>query len=308
MRSNMSKQATYNLRIDWMKLIGLIAIIWAVLSLLGWAEESAAPDQTASSQPAITAEKAAESDSKAVASTHLQPDMTQDFLMDNSPLSKPEQTAATSKKATQTAEPEVLMVNSDKTGHECTSQGDGSNGSKNCLIRDEDGSFSEKTTSWENFGDERKEQTVSKHYNSNGDSAGEDTVRIKTNFHTGLNGQTQKQSEYYDIVNQPPQGLITRDMIVKEYNSKGDLKKITWAHYIEMGTRKAGLAHHAVLYYKDGKLTEGYANQYKNGKVIDTLLNYNPAKNPNLRMELTGITKWVGWIDHLIHDSAATKI
>ena len=86
------------------------------------------------------------------------------------------------------------------------------------------------------------------------------------------------------------------------------IKKTVWAHYIETGEKTAGLAHHAVLYFQDGKLNSGFANRYKDGKLVDSLLNYNPERNPNLRLEKTGVLKWTRWIDQLISQAKPSAL
>lgn len=284
--------------IDWnAKQIIFIAlatmVTWGLLITLGWA----IPIDTALDNGRSQQTKSIDSEAPKSLPNDTEP---QDFLSDSAPLSKasPEQQPQTGS--------DVSIVAVTGAGRECSTTGDSSQGSESCLDRKADGSFSESTTNHENFGNEKKEQTVIRYFTANGESAGEDTTRIKTSYRDNEDGSKQKEREFFDIVNQPPRGLITRDLIVKEYR-QGELKKVTWAHYLEIGTRKAGLAHHAVLYYEDGKLTSGFANKYKGGKVIDTLLNYDPTKNPNLRIEKTGVLKWAGWIDQLIHTTSAAS-
>ena len=72
----------------WPKALCLLALIWAILSSLGWSNESINGIETNVSQPMVSAEKATSSQAPASQQTHSQPQMTQDFLMDNSPLSQ----------------------------------------------------------------------------------------------------------------------------------------------------------------------------------------------------------------------------
>jgi len=224
--------------------------------------------------------------------------LTQDFLNESSPLSKP----------SESLKPQDISFEEVKgQGKQCTAAGDTGQGSQSCLKRNEDGSFAEIESHWEQFGNESKKQVITKNYGSNGDQMSEETIRIKSSHTSLADGKKILEKESIDIVKQPAQGKVTRDLIVKNYE-KGQLTKVTWAHYIEnpnIGALKAGLAHHAVLYYEKGQVKAGFANQYNNGRVVDTLLNYNPAKNPNLRLELTGITKWSNWIDQLIQTPLA---
>lgn len=288
MRRLKTETTTGNLANAQMKVFLMAALIWGALIAMGWAAEGTfVPTDTR--QATISADKGGASGQGQKASSE-----PIDFFAESSPLSKP-----TVEEIAPKSDIEVSMVAVEGNGQQCSNSGNESNGSKDCIARLPNGNFTESTSNWEDFGDEKKEQIVARHYNVDGASQGQDTLRIKTNYKTDNQGNKQITRELYDTVNQPSQGLITRDLIVKEYDTKGQLKKITWAHYLEIGTRKAGLEHHAVLYYEDGKLISGFANKYKDGKVVDTLLNYDPSKNPNLRMEKTGVLKWSGWIEGL---------
>ncbi len=301
MKSNRANIVSYDAENQTLKTLFMALLIWGMAIIFGWALPADFEASVRSDRQTVSADSSAPIKPAEAHAAAVQPEMTQDFLTESSPLSAAQPAAKLSNA-------DVSIVAVKGPGRDCSSSGDASEGSQNCIVRSSDGSFSESAADWENFGDESKKQTVVRHYNSNGESAGEDTIRIKTSYRSNPGNVKQKEREFYDLVNQPSQGLISRDLVVKEYNSQGELKKITWAHYVEIGTRKAGLAHHAALYYEDGKLTSGFANKYKNGKVVDTLLNYDPVKNPNLRMEKTGALKWANWIDQLIHTTAATTI
>ncbi len=227
-----------------------------------------------------------------------EPPASQDFLSDTSPLSAP--TLESTEKATE------LLLSVDKKGEQCSSSGSAAQGSETCLNKQGDGGFIESTSNWEDFGDEKKIQTIRESYNPEGGLIEAQTTRVKIESVTLSNGKSQKEKEFFDIVRQPVKGAITRELIVKEFDKKGLLSKITWAHYREIGSRKAGLAHHAVLYYQNGKLDAGFANEYKNGKVSDVLLNFDKVKTPHLRIELTGASLWLQQIDNLTHHSPRT--
>ncbi len=276
--------------------IGLMILLLGPFMVnTSWAASPSSPENTTSDQqPAVAVSEAATSTTTSANPSSAE--MPQDFLTDHSPLSKP--TPEPEKAVT-----EATVIAVSGPGKECSSTGNQENGSQSCVEKNLNGSFSEKISNWENFGNETKKQTVLRYYSSNGNPAGEDTIRIKTLYLNQDDGVKRLGREFYDIVSQPAKGLITRDFIIKTFDSLGQIAKITWAHYREIGFKKAGLEHHAVLYYKDGQLSSGYADKYKDGKIIDTFFNYNPEKNPNLRMEMTGITKWAGWIDQLTHST-----
>ena len=279
----------------------LLAIFafWGLLITLGWASPAEFSLDDRTDQPTKSIESAA-SDVRDSVAANSEP---QDFFNDSiSPLSK-----ATQDQQPQTGS-DVSVIAVTGPGRECSTTGDSSQSTETCITRNTDNSFSESTTNIETFGDEKKEQTVIRYFTPNGESEGEDTIRIKTNYVEKVDGSKQEKRKFYDIIKQPATGLITRDIIVTENDKKGQLSKATWASYTESGPRKARLDHHAVLYYEGGKITSGFANKYnKSGKVVDTLLNYDP-KNTNLRMEKTGILKWAGWIDQLIHTTSAARI
>ena len=279
------------------KIAALTILIWGLFISMGSAtsidERQTMPAEDNRSSTSV--DKVSNTNS-AFAANPKQAELPQDFFAHSSPLSEPSSDVPLSSENVG----EASIIQSEGTERQCSSSGDTSNGSESCIQRRADGSFMETHSTHERMGDEKKEQTTINYYQSNGESAGKDTTRIKTSYYSN---SEIVQRESYDIVIQPARGLINRDWIIKEYNSQGELKKTIWAHYIEMGTKIAGLAHHAVIYYEDGKLSSGFANQYKRGKVTETLLNYDPHKNPNLRMEKTGILKWTRWIDQLIHQA-----
>ena len=85
----MTQNISYNnLKGEWTKAIWLTALVWAFLSSMGWSNESINGVETNVPQPMVSAEKATSSQAPANQQTHSQPKMTQDFLMDNSPLSQ----------------------------------------------------------------------------------------------------------------------------------------------------------------------------------------------------------------------------
>lgn len=265
-------------------------LVFFLFSQFAWSNElTQTPGGFITEKPALSQNTAEAPVSSATA--FPQAELSQDFLMQDSPLSKPT--------AEDTTELTVVAISG--AGKECTSSGNSEIGSQSCLERKEDGQFAESKLEWENFGNESKRQIVTENYFSDGSVSGKETIRLKTLFRTTEGGNILKQKDFFDIVKQPAQGLITRELIIKEYGKDGEVSKITWAHYREIGDKKAGLAHHAVLYYQNGQLSSGFANQYKNGKVSDILLNYDPVRNPNLRLEQTGATKWANWIDQLVH-------
>lgn len=234
-----------------------------------------------------------------IATASQEEPMTQDFLNEPSPLSK------ASKASDQQ---DISFTEVSGTGRQCSTAGDASQGSESCLIRHENGSFAEVESQWETFGNDSKKQTITKSYDADGNQTHEETIRVKSEHKLLADGSRVIEKESIDIVKQPAQGLISRDLIVKNHE-KGKVVKTTWAHYIEnpkIGALKAALQHHAVLYYDNGKVKAGFANQYKNGRVAEALLNYNPAKNPNLRMEMTGITKWASQIDQLVNQNSVS--
>ncbi len=280
--------------------IAILAILVSTLFLLSnlFAFESSSFENTLNQVPTAQADSGSNEDTQ---TPQNEPDssLTQDFLNDQSPLSKP---------AAQAENQAIAFTEVSGQGKQCSTAGDASQGSQSCLERNEDGSFAEIEIAWESFGDESKKQTVIKSYTAKGDQVSEETLRVKTSYKTLTDGSRIVEKESLDIVKQPAQGLTTRDLIVRNYE-KGQVSKTTWAHYVEnpsIGNLKAALAHHAVLYYENGRVKAGFANQYKNGRVVDALLNYNPAKNPNLRMELTGITKWANQIDQLVNQNSVS--
>ena len=287
---------------DWEKSIqiGLILTLvssFFILSRLD-AFEATSFETAMQQQPTTSVSETEETAQTSTSSDSEGEPLTQDFLSENSPLSKPDESLNPK---------DISFTEISGPGKQCSSTGNAGQGSQGCLQRNEDGSFSEIEAQWENFGDEIKKQIIVKNYDAKGDPISEETIRIKASEKMLADGTRALEKESIDIVKQPAQGKVTRDLIVKNYE-KGQSTKVTWAHYIEnpnIGALKAGLAHHAVLYYENGKVKAGFANQYKNGRVVDTLLNYNPAKNPNLRLELTGITKWENWIDQLIQSPIA---
>ncbi len=275
----------------------LALFVWGLFISMGWAAviDERQTISAKDNQSSTSIDKISNTNSS-LATKPTQIEMPQDFFAHRSPLSKPSSESPLS----YGNEGEASVIQSEGTERQCSSTGDTSNGSESCIQRRADGSFMETHSTHERIGDEKKEQTTINYYQSNGESSGKDTTRIKTSYYSN---SEIVQRESYDIVIQPARGLINRDWIIKEYNSQGELEKTIWAHYIEIALKTAGLAHHAVIYYEDGKLNSGFANQYKGGKVTDTLLNYDPHKNPNLRMEKTGILKWTRWIDQLIHQA-----
>ncbi|HRK61877.1 MAG TPA: hypothetical protein PLY88_04935 [Candidatus Omnitrophota bacterium] len=293
----MNKKPLNTNAIDWERSIQIGVILtlvstFFILSRLD-AFEAMSFETAMQQQPTTSVPDTAEAVQKSTPADSESEQLTQDFLNETSPLSKPSESLKPQ---------DISFTEISGPGKQCSSTGDAGQGSQGCLQRNADGSFSEIEAQWENFGDEIKKQIIVKNYDAKGDQISEETIRIKASGKILNDGTRVLEKESIDIVKQPAQGKVTRDLIVKNYE-KGQSTKVTWAHYVEnpnIGALKAGLAHHAVLYYENGKVKAGFANQYKNGRVVDTLLNYNPAKNPNLRLELTGITKWANWIDQLV--------
>lgn len=279
------------------KTITLVVAFWlfALISNL-FANEATSIENAINQRPTVQADT---SDGQQIPAESQGEPLNQDFLSDISPLSKTSETSA---------QDVISFTEVSGQGKQCSTAGGASQGSESCLIRNENGSFAEVESQWETFGNDAKRQTVTKSYDANGNQTSEETIRVKSEYQLLSDGSRVIEKESIDIVKQPEQGLISRDLIVKNHE-KGKVVKTTWAHYVEnpnIGALKAALAHHAVLYYDNGRVKAGFANQYKNGKVVEALLNYNPAKNPNLRMELTGVTKWANQIDQLVNQNSVS--
>jgi len=293
----MSKTKSIQVEELMIRVIILVTAFWLFAQIPNLFANSATSTENAiNERPTVQADTPSEQQTPA--NSQGEP-LTQDFLSDSSPLSKP----------SENSNPDVISFTEvSGQGKQCSNAGDVSQGSESCLIRNENGSFSEVESQWEAFGNESKKQTITKNYDANGNQTGEETIRVKSEYQVLSNGSRVIEKESIDIVKQPAQGLISRDLLVKNHE-KGKVVKTTWAHYIEnpsVGALKAALVHHAVLYYDNGKVKAGFANQYKNGRVVDALLNYNPAKNPNLRMELTGVNKWANQIDQLVNQNSVS--
>lgn len=245
-------------------------------------------------------------------STNSQPEFNSsssnnDFLANNSPLSKPTTPIAVKQEKIdipQTEGSSALFL--EKNGKDCTASGNADQGEQVCLERRDNGSFLEETQVWENTGDEVKVQTTMWLYDQNANIVERSTIRKKTEYLRNDAGNKIMEREFYDVLKQPTEALTSRNLIVKQFNADGELSKLSWAHYREIGPRKAALVHHAVLQYEKGKLFSALIDRYDEGKITKNLLNYSAAKTPELNIEKTGLLKWAGYIEQLIGEPQAT--
>lgn len=289
----------------YIKKIALTAsVIWGLAVSLGWSESTvqSAQNSLSSQQPTISADATQNQihSSSQLGSANQQ--IPQDFLSSSAPLSAPTPQAQSLPESHSVS---VVAVSNGE--QQCTHTGSAEGGSESCLSKTAGNHFIESNSAWESWGDESKKQSVVKYYDSDANPAGENTTRIKTIYHTDDLGKKFKEQEFYDIVDMPAKGLIKRDLVVKSYDASGNLTKVTWAHYKEIGFKKAGLETHVVLYYENSKLNSGYANRYRSGKVITTQLYYDPKINADSKIKLSGMNKWIKQIDHLIQSTASAS-
>lgn len=184
----------------------------------------------------------------------------------------------------------------------CTEAGDAFNGSLTCLQEYADKSVRDVSIHYLTEGNVYKRQTISTEFDADGHRLNKRSVRYRADY-VFEDGKRLKTVERFDIVNRPLTGKITRELIVVQYHPQSEkTKKVTWAKYRQIGEEmSAEISHHAYLTYDEaGQPIKGRAEKWQDRQVVDTLLNWNLAKNQTFKIEESDWQTWEGWLQRII--------
>jgi hypothetical protein len=188
-----------------------------------------------------------------------------------------------------------------KTSDTCTDPGE-ADGSFRCLKTFSNGNKVQMTADQEHHGEDFKRQVVIAEFNASGQILGRQTVRQKTAY-KDLDGKKKVRAEFFDIVNRPKDGKITREVIIYEYNlTTGMAQTISWTSYEQIGDSGFAMItrHVALTYDRDGRPLMGRAEKWKNEVPVEKLFSWNRMLDGTNRLD---INSWETWKTQILNAS-----
>lgn len=266
-------------------------------------------DNTDPAQPSVPA---AEPETKQVPAEITKPRMpsnSMDFIVTNSPLSRP--TALESAPASKTFGAEnvtlevlqgTIVEQADEmailVSEQCSQEGAEADGTRSCERVYSNGHHATVLDQSSHEGDEVKRQTIIEEFDGNNNLLYKKTIRQRLDYNY-VHDQKAKEKELFDIIYQPTGKKTTRELMVYEYFLEtGKTKSLSWTQYKQIGNEpRAELTYHALLNYdKSGNPERGLAEKWDHGKKTDTFINWDRRSKGFASLEQENWNQWEGWI------------
>lgn len=187
----------------------------------------------------------------------------------------------------------------------CDSQGNQQNGSTTCVQNETNGRVLHTLKQYEIHGSSKKFQTVATLYDREGRRLDRKSIRQRIDYKIDESGMAKK-AEFFDVVERPTHGKITRTILIYQYDPKTqNLKKMTWTKYLQIGNTKfASLLKHVTLTYDDrGAPLKGRAEKWLDGVRTEKVFSWDREVKGSLGLEQSGWREWEGSV-HQFYNQA----
>jgi hypothetical protein len=188
-----------------------------------------------------------------------------------------------------------------KISDTCSDPGE-SDGIFRCAKKFSDGSTIQISTDQEHHGEEFKRQSVIAEFNARGEIMGRQSVRQKTAYQY-LNDERKIRAEFFDIVNRPKNGKITREVIIYEYDlATGKAGKLSWTSYEQIGESDFAMItrHVALSYDSEGRPLMGRAEKWKDQVPVEQLFHWDRITDGIRSLDFNS---WENWQNQIFNAS-----
>ncbi len=188
-----------------------------------------------------------------------------------------------------------------KTGDTCTDPGE-EDGNFRCFKNFSNGSRVMLTTDQEHHGEEFKRQVQLAEFNARGEAQGRRTIRHKIAYRY-VNDEKKVRAEFFDVVDRPKNGKITREIILYEYNvATGKAERISWTSYEQIGDSQfAMITRHVVLAFdNEGNPLNGRAEKWRNQVPVEKLFSWDRIIDGSRSLDLK---TWETWKNQIFNAS-----
>lgn len=185
--------------------------------------------------------------------------------------------------------------------NDCSDHGE-TDGEFRCVKTLSNGSYVLFLTDQENHGENFKRQVQMTEFDAQKEPQGRRTIRLKKAF-TFVGSERRLRAEFFDVVNRPKGGKITREIIIYEYEPEtNQLKNLTWTSYeqIEQSEFAMITRHVALAFDEDGNPLNGRAEKWKNEVPVERLFSWDRFTDGEKNLDRKA---WNGWKEKIFSAS-----